>query len=181
MSAVSQPKPSSAQNPASDRSAEHSPPTQPWPQPIVGSRKIYVPAAAPICACRSAELSCPPPTARRHAAQCAGRSVRHQRSLQRSAGPYRSARRPARPPSPVGAGARRCRRVRRPQRAAFDNGRRAADGKSGRAADSERFTATRRPLRAKAGRNVTQLHYARSGRVTPRWNTSPCARACPSS
>ena len=35
------------------------------------------------------------------------------------------------------------------------------------ALDAIRFPATRRPLRAKAGRNVTQMHYARKGVVTP--------------
>ncbi|HJV37606.1 MAG TPA: phosphomethylpyrimidine synthase ThiC [Geothrix sp.] len=33
--------------------------------------------------------------------------------------------------------------------------------------DAIRFHADRKPLRAKAGRNVTQLHYARQGTVTP--------------
>ncbi|MCE1229223.1 MAG: phosphomethylpyrimidine synthase ThiC, partial [Firmicutes bacterium] len=33
--------------------------------------------------------------------------------------------------------------------------------------DAIRFTAQRRPLRAKAGKNVTQMHYARQGIVTP--------------
>ena len=30
-----------------------------------------------------------------------------------------------------------------------------------------RFALTRKPLRAKPGRNVTQLHYARKGIITP--------------
>jgi len=33
--------------------------------------------------------------------------------------------------------------------------------------DSLRFAHLRRPLRAKAGRNVTQMHYARQGMITP--------------
>ena len=33
--------------------------------------------------------------------------------------------------------------------------------------DAIRFHADRKPLRAKAGRNVTQMHYARQGIVTP--------------
>nr|WP_243303117.1 phosphomethylpyrimidine synthase ThiC [Geothrix oryzisoli] len=33
--------------------------------------------------------------------------------------------------------------------------------------DAIRFHADRKPLRAKAGRNVTQLHYARQGTITP--------------
>ena len=33
--------------------------------------------------------------------------------------------------------------------------------------DSIRFAHSRTPLRAKAGRNVTQLHYARRGEITP--------------
>src|ERR1700750_123946 len=33
--------------------------------------------------------------------------------------------------------------------------------------DAIRFTGTRAPLRAKAGANVTQMHYARRGVITP--------------
>lgn len=45
-----------------------------------------------------------------------------------------------------------------------DNGWRTSDS----AAESERFPGLqRRPLRAKQGRNVTQLHYARQGIITP--------------
>ena len=32
----------------------------------------------------------------------------------------------------------------------------------------------RQPLRAKTGANVTQMHYAKRGIITPRWNTWPC-------
>lgn len=35
------------------------------------------------------------------------------------------------------------------------------------ALDALRFELTRKPLRAKAGRNVTQMHYARQGVITP--------------
>ncbi len=168
MSAVSQPKPSSAQNPASDRSAEHSPPTQPWPQPIVGSRKIYVPGSRPDLRVpfRRVELS---------ATQSRGATQPNAPvDLYDTSGPYSD------PQALIDlhAGLPALRRPWVLERGdveeyegrsvqPIDNGRRAADGKSGRVADAERFTATRRPLRAKAGRNVTQLHYARAGLVTP--------------
>ncbi len=42
------------------------------------------------------------------------------------------------------------------------------DGTTGQRANTETFPALRRrPLRAKAGQNVTQLHYARRGEITP--------------
>jgi phosphomethylpyrimidine synthase len=34
----------------------------------------------------------------------------------------------------------------------------------------------RKPRRAKAGANVSQMHYARQGIITPRWSSSPSAR-----
>jgi len=42
--------------------------------------------------------------------------------------------------------------------------------------DSMRFTHGRKPLVAREGANVTQMHYARQGIITPRWNSSPSAR-----
>ncbi|HNN95032.1 MAG TPA: phosphomethylpyrimidine synthase ThiC, partial [Pseudomonadota bacterium] len=168
MSAVSQPKPSSTPTLPSDRSAEHSPPTQPWPQPIVGSRKIYVTGSRP-------DLRVPFRRVELTATQSRGTTQPNAPvDLYDTSGPYSD------PQALIDlhAGLPALRRPWVLERGdveeyegrsvqPLDNGRRAADGKGGRAADSERFTATRRPLRAKAGRNVTQLHYARAGRVTP--------------
>nr|BFF19020.1 hypothetical protein GCM10025730_25410 [Promicromonospora thailandica] len=39
----------------------------------------------------------------------------------------------------------------------------------------------RRPRRARPGRTVTQMHYARQGVITPRCGSSRCARAATSS
>lgn len=33
-----------------------------------------------------------------------------------------------------------------------------------------------KPLRAKAGQNVSQMHYARRGIITPEWNTLPSVK-----
>jgi len=44
---------------------------------------------------------------------------------------------------------------------------RAADPKL----DPLRFQHIRKPLRAKPGRNVTQIHYARKGLITPKWSS----------
>ena len=42
-----------------------------------------------------------------------------------------------------------------------------------------RFAHLRAPRRARTGANVTQMHYARQGVVTPRWSSSQSARtAC---
>ena len=42
--------------------------------------------------------------------------------------------------------------------------------------DHIRFEGTRQPLRAKKGKCVTQLQYAREGIITPEWNTSLSAK-----
>lgn len=42
--------------------------------------------------------------------------------------------------------------------------------------DDLRFTGLLTPKRAKAGKRVTQLHYARQGIVTPKWSSSPSVK-----
>ena len=44
--------------------------------------------------------------------------------------------------------------------------------------DPLRFNLTRAPRRAKAGANVSQMHYARRGIITPKWNMWRFGKTC---
>jgi phosphomethylpyrimidine synthase len=154
-------KPALPQSSVGENTAAHSAPTPLWPQPIVGSRKIYVQGSRPDLRVpfRRVELS---PTQSR-----GGTQPNAPVDLYDTSGAYTDSAAqidlhaglpPLRRPWVLERGDVQEYVGRSVQ--PVDNGRRPGTA-------SAAFTATRPPLRAKAGKNVSQMHYARRGLVTP--------------
>ena len=64
---------------------------------------------------------------------------------------------------------------------ALDDGQKSEDATRLAQLRAEAAALQRKPLRAKAGANVTQMHYAKKGIITPRWNTWPSAKTASAS
>ena len=64
---------------------------------------------------------------------------------------------------------------------ALDDGQKSEDATRLAQLRAEAAALQRKPLRAKAGANVTQMHYAKKGIIPPRWNTWPSAKTASAS
>ena len=148
--------------------------------PLPGSRKVYVEGSRPACGCRCARSASPPPAP---APGSRSRTRRSPSTTPRGPTPIRRPRidlRRGLPPAAPGVdrGARRRRGAAR--RLLRVRPRRAADPRLARL----RFPICRKPLCARPGANVTQMHYARQGDRHPgdgvhRHPREPAPRAGP--
>ena len=149
-------------------------PSPSWPQPIVGSQKIYVLGSRPDIRVPFRRVSLTATQSR------TGAQPNPPMDLYDTSGPYSD------PQTVIDlrAGLPALRRPWVLERGdveehigravqPIDNGHRQANGngqarKNGNGSHAPQATVmTRPPLRAKAGRNVTQMHYARRGIITP--------------